>query len=224
MPINIVYQYRWHFRRCSIYFFCWLESWCCSILPTVHFVLTVRKANMIRRWQRHIFIGGDVKKIASMLISITCLIPLAVSAQKIGGGDLVFSPKNALPVIFSHEKHVVRQDLKCTNCHYGVFQMAQGSDKMQMDKITKGDFCGQCHNGQKAFDVGDKANCSRCHRASQKWTVQTLLHARKWLFDRYIPTAEFPVIAIITTLFRIYQFVPKKYPINFVDNDKASGI
>lgn len=105
-----------------------------------------------------------MKKITHILIGIACLVPLSASAQKIGGGDLIFSPKNARPVLFSHEKHIVEQDLKCTNCHYGIFQMAQGSDKMQMDKITKGDFCGKCHNGRKAFDVKDPNNCKRCHK------------------------------------------------------------
>jgi c(7)-type cytochrome triheme protein len=43
--------------------------------------------------------------------------------------------------------------------------MSQGSYKMHMEKITKGDFCGRCHNGQKAFAAMESANCSRCHRS-----------------------------------------------------------
>lgn len=93
------------------------------------------------------------------------LAPFVASADKVGGGDLTFNPKNAPVVLFSHERHVVEKGLKCTGCHYQIFQMAQGSYKMHMAKITKGDFCGKCHNGQKAFDVKDKANCSRCHRS-----------------------------------------------------------
>jgi c(7)-type cytochrome triheme protein len=91
-------------------------------------------------------------------------IPLIAFAQKIGGGDLTFAPTNALPVVFSHEKHVVGKGLKCGGCHYQIFQMASGSYKMDMAKITKGDFCGKCHNGQKAFDVKNEKNCIRCHR------------------------------------------------------------
>ncbi len=91
-------------------------------------------------------------------------IPLSALAQKVGGGDLTFTPKNAAPVVFSHEKHMAGKGLICADCHYRIFQMAHGSYKMDMMQITKGDFCGRCHNGHKAFDVKDKKNCARCHR------------------------------------------------------------
>lgn len=91
-------------------------------------------------------------------------VPFSAMAQKVGGGDLTFTPKNASPVVFSHEKHVNDKGLKCTGCHYQIFQMAQGSYKMDMSKINKGDFCGKCHNGVKGFDVKDQKNCTRCHR------------------------------------------------------------
>jgi c(7)-type cytochrome triheme protein len=42
--------------------------------------------------------------------------------------------------------------------------MTQGSYKMEMGKITKGDFCGKCHNGGKSFDVKDAKNCDKCHK------------------------------------------------------------
>ncbi len=104
------------------------------------------------------------KRISVSLLLLCLLFPLSASAQKVGGGDLTFSPKNAGLVVFSHEKHVSGKGLKCSGCHYQLFQMAQGSYKMDMSKINKGGFCGKCHNGQKAFDVQDKKNCSRCHR------------------------------------------------------------
>jgi c(7)-type cytochrome triheme protein len=98
-------------------------------------------------------------------ILIFCLvIPFTAVAEKVGGGDIKFNPKNASPVVFSHEKHVNDKGLKCTGCHYQIFQMQQGSYKMDMDKITKGDFCGKCHNGQKSFDVKDQKNCYKCHK------------------------------------------------------------
>ncbi len=96
---------------------------------------------------------------------VLCLaLPLSAAAQKVGGGDISFTPKNAGKVVFAHELHVNQKGLKCTGCHYQVFQMAQGSYKMEMSKITKGDFCGKCHNGQKSFDVKDSKNCARCHK------------------------------------------------------------
>jgi c(7)-type cytochrome triheme protein len=106
-----------------------------------------------------------VKRSVILFIVVVCFLsPFSAFAQKVGGGDLTFSPKTALPVVFSHDKHVNGHGLKCTGCHYRIFQMAQGSLKMNMAMITKGNFCGRCHNGQKAFDVESKQNCSRCHR------------------------------------------------------------
>jgi c(7)-type cytochrome triheme protein len=98
-------------------------------------------------------------------IVAACLaLPQIAAAQKVGGGDITFTPKNADPVIFSHETHVKGKGLKCTGCHYQIFQMAQGSYKMNMNKINKGDFCGKCHNGQKSFDAKTPENCVRCHK------------------------------------------------------------
>ena len=97
-------------------------------------------------------------------VALSLVLSGSALAQKVGGGDLTLTPKNAKPVVCSHKKHVTEHGLKCTGCHYQIFAMAQGSYKMNMDKITKGDFCGKCHNGGKAFDVKDKKNCTRCHR------------------------------------------------------------
>ena len=106
-----------------------------------------------------------MKRMMTVCLFLLCLsLPSVAGAQKVGGGDITFSPKNANEVIFSHDKHVNEKSLKCTNCHYQIFQMSKGSFKMDMNKLTKGDFCGKCHNGQKAFDVKDTKNCIRCHK------------------------------------------------------------
>ncbi len=104
------------------------------------------------------------KWIVVLLVAVWSAVPGGAFAEKVGGGDLTFSPKNAKPVVFSHELHVKSKGIKCTACHYQIFQMSKGSNKIDMSKITKGDFCGKCHNGQKAFDVKDQKNCDRCHR------------------------------------------------------------
>ncbi|HUL00242.1 MAG TPA: c(7)-type cytochrome triheme domain-containing protein [Nitrospirota bacterium] len=36
--------------------------------------------------------------------------------------------------------------------------------KVTMQEMDKGQSCGACHNGQKAFDVKDKNNCKKCHK------------------------------------------------------------
>lgn len=100
-----------------------------------------------------------------LVLVVACLsVPLLAFAQKIGGGDLTFMPKDSLPVFFSHEKHVADKSIKCSVCHYQLFQMEIGSYKMEMSKINKGEFCGHCHNGVKAFNVTSEKNCSRCHK------------------------------------------------------------
>ncbi len=101
--------------------------------------------------------------LAIMVVIIGIVIPLGSIAQEVGGGDLIFSPKNAFPVAFSHKKHEVK-GLKCSGCHYHTFQMEKGAAyKMDMTKMTKGAFCGRCHNGEIAFDVKDQKSCSLCH-------------------------------------------------------------
>jgi c(7)-type cytochrome triheme protein len=105
-----------------------------------------------------------MKKLSALFMAICIMVPFVASAEKIGGGDLTFTPKGASQVVFSHQYHVQAKGLKCTGCHYSVFQMNQGSYKMDMSKITKGDFCGKCHNGTKSFDAKDSKNCAKCHK------------------------------------------------------------
>ncbi|MGE5173200.1 MAG: c(7)-type cytochrome triheme domain-containing protein [Betaproteobacteria bacterium] len=105
-----------------------------------------------------------MNKVVVVCLLLCIVVPAGAIAQQVGGGDLTFTPNGAKPVVFSHQVHVTAKGLKCSGCHYHVFQMTKGSYKMEMSKITKGAFCGKCHNGQKSFDVQDKANCAKCHK------------------------------------------------------------
>jgi len=106
----------------------------------------------------------NMKGLLAIMVVIICIvISLGFAAHKVGGGDLNFSPKNTSPVAFSHEKHVNAKGIKCSGCHYLAFQMAKGADKMDMTEMTKGAFCGRCHNGELAFDVKDQKSCLLCH-------------------------------------------------------------
>jgi len=105
-----------------------------------------------------------MRRLIVCCVLICLAVPCYVLAQNVGGGSLTFKPKGATPVEFSHELHVNSKGLKCTGCHYHVFQMTKGSYKMDMSKLTKGDFCGKCHNGVKSFDVKDTKNCAKCHK------------------------------------------------------------
>ena len=95
---------------------------------------------------------------------ILFLVSLNTAVASTGGGDKLFKPKGAQPVFFSHEQHVTVRGAKCSACHYHAFQMSEQSYDITMEKLSKGQFCGICHNGERAFDVKDKANCDKCHK------------------------------------------------------------
>jgi c(7)-type cytochrome triheme protein len=64
------------------------------------------------------------------------------------------------PAVFPHWIH--RINYRCDACHNSLFRMEQGSTKITMAEITAGKSCGNCHNGQAAFD-SSVAGCGRCH-------------------------------------------------------------
>jgi c(7)-type cytochrome triheme protein len=64
-----------------------------------------------------------------------------------------------LEVVFSHETHTYW--LSCDSCHSDIFAMQAGADRMTMEKIFRGEYCGRCH-GTVAFAAD--AGCSRCHK------------------------------------------------------------
>ncbi|MFZ5876748.1 MAG: cytochrome c3 family protein [Nitrospirota bacterium] len=72
--------------------------------------------------------------------------------------DVVFPVKGDLPdVVYPHYGHTLWLD--CKNCHPGIFVMRAGANRVTMDAILKGEFCGRCH-GKVAFSLAD---CNRCH-------------------------------------------------------------
>ncbi len=105
------------------------------------------------------------RTLVSAIVLVGLQLAVNASAEKVGGGEITFRPKTALPVVFSHEQHVNRAETKCARCHYAIFQMMRGDSGVTMDGIKAGKFCGKCHDGQLAFNAndGDK-NCGRCHK------------------------------------------------------------
>lgn len=71
------------------------------------------------------------------------------------------------PVTFDGTKHA-QKGFTCDVCHTsGLFQTKKGGDTMVMAFMKQGKFCGFCHNGKKAFAMGDNANCKRCHQTKK---------------------------------------------------------
>ena len=82
-------------------------------------------------------------------------------------------PDTSTVAVFSHKKHTERERLKCIECHPNVFIMKVGKNVVKKGQLTmaemkKGKYCGNCHNGHKAFSVTDITSCKRCHPQQKK--------------------------------------------------------
>lgn len=90
------------------------------------------------------------------------IMVLAVTAWgAVGGGDITFSLRGATNVVFSHDGHVTKYKQKCGDCHYRIYTTTAQRKDVTMAEMQKGQSCGACHNGQRAFDV--KGACNKCH-------------------------------------------------------------
>ena len=78
-------------------------------------------------------------------------------------------PEGKLALSFPHKPHTVW--LGCYSCHRSpkLFKMKAGGDKMSMDEMGDGKFCGFCH-GTVAFPL--KGECGRCHPKFKKGKPQ----------------------------------------------------
>lgn len=102
-----------------------------------------------------------IKVLFAAGILLALLMPEA-GWGKIGGGDIAFRPEGAAGVVFSHDVHLGRAGLKCKECHYHLYTTVEGHRKSSMAEMIKGQSCGACHNGKRAFTV--RATCERCHQ------------------------------------------------------------
>jgi c(7)-type cytochrome triheme protein len=69
-------------------------------------------------------------------------------------------------VTFNHFTHVDAAKPDCTACHpkpYSILGSKGGTRAvMKHENFDKGEQCGSCHNGKKAFALED--DCTNCHR------------------------------------------------------------
>ena len=98
---------------------------------------------------------------------IVPVLPFALTAAAAANlvlGDVLMdrsSTANGIPaVVFPHWKH--RSVFRCYACHPDVFEMRAGANDVTMDSMGRGEFCGQCHDGQVAFAVSFDT-CRTCH-------------------------------------------------------------
>src|SRR5512140_2503347 len=101
-------------------------------------------------------------KLTALVLSLLIAIVFAGSAFAVGPGKtLEFPGGDQGKVTFDGKVHADK-GLKCGDCHTKIFPMKKG--KHTMAAINSGKECGTCHNGTKAFDTKDKANCGKCHK------------------------------------------------------------
>lgn len=84
-------------------------------------------------------------------------------------GDLVIpraegkmSVKSMPASRFPHWIH--RINYRCDACHMRLFAMETGATSITMSGMRKGETCGACHDGERAFAVSIES-CNTCHAA-----------------------------------------------------------
>lgn len=82
------------------------------------------------------------------------------AAAAVGGGDIIFDAKGTGKALFSHDQHVSR-GFACTGCHPSLYVTSEKHKQTTMAQMQKGQSCGACHNGKRAFSV--KSDCQKCH-------------------------------------------------------------
>ena len=106
---------------------------------------------------------SPVRVLRSVLFSLLIAILLVGVALAVEG-DIVFKRAGGEggvpPAVFPHWFHRIR--FKCYACHPSIFQMKAGADNITMDAIGEGKFCGTCHNGKIAWEIGFNT-CPKCH-------------------------------------------------------------
>jgi len=76
-------------------------------------------------------------------------------------GDLKWANEDAGETTFPHQAHL-DMDFGCSDCHPGLFKPKYKGNKMTMDAMNGGKFCGACHDGSTAFSVEE--DCESCHK------------------------------------------------------------
>ncbi|MBF0558216.1 MAG: cytochrome C [Nitrospirae bacterium] len=108
-----------------------------------------------------------MKYFSALLVVIVAIVFVGSAMAVPSGKTLEFAGGGNGKVEFSGKVHADK-GLKCGDCHTKIFPMKgpgkDGAAAIKMDAIKEGKFCGACHNGTKAFNASDAANCSKCHK------------------------------------------------------------
>lgn len=105
---------------------------------------------------------------------VMCALGLAWSAAIAGAAgsielrvppDLVYDRAVGAEgkVIFRHSTHVGFAGAQCGACHPAPFRMLRPARETTHDLMDKGQSCGMCHDGRRAFATTQDPVCARCH-------------------------------------------------------------
>ncbi|MHB0866478.1 MAG: c(7)-type cytochrome triheme domain-containing protein [Thermoleophilia bacterium] len=79
----------------------------------------------------------------------------------------IFYTRDVQAVVFSHESHAVKLQLKCDACHTSIFRMeahqVESKADFNMAGLAKGKYCGSCHSGKDSGAFASDSQCARCH-------------------------------------------------------------
>ncbi|MBI3354705.1 MAG: hypothetical protein HY034_07450 [Nitrospirae bacterium] len=96
------------------------------------------------------------------LVILLSSLYYAAYAQKPAEEKMIFNryaeKYDMKPVVFTHELHSKRN--KCDVCHDAIFVKKKGVNDINMNKNSKGQYCGKCHDGKTAYPL---LKCERCH-------------------------------------------------------------
>jgi c(7)-type cytochrome triheme protein len=102
-------------------------------------------------------------KVMIVLLTLAIAVTLVGSAMAVPPGKTVEYAGGAQgKVVFDGKSHM-EKGLKCNDCHTKIFPMKKGAT-ITMADMNAGKFCGECHNGTKAFASKDPASCATCHK------------------------------------------------------------
>lgn len=101
-----------------------------------------------------------MKKITMMAAALV-VVMAAAQAMAVPAGKSVEWNTPMGKVTFKGADHAGK-GLKCNECHSKIFKMKKGAAQMKMADINAGKYCGECHNGKKAFKPA--GNCAKCHK------------------------------------------------------------
>ena len=98
-----------------------------------------------------------MKKVA--IVAALIAVMAAAQAFAVSPGKTVEWSSSMGKVTFKGDDHAGK-GLKCSECHTKIFPYKKTDIKMA--DINAGKYCGECHNGKRAFKPA--GNCAKCHK------------------------------------------------------------